>query len=163
MTIKEILADNRWNSIKDPMVGQVKIPRNEILERLPKSFRLLLEFTESRKLLKNKDTNMCLRKAHVQSKPKTQPDVAINLPEQMPRRANHLLQIVEQALRREVPPTHIREAELHDEASRLVDDLISPFVTKLEASASELLKRKLPAAQVKAQLAEKFRSLAARS
>jgi hypothetical protein len=63
-----------------------------------------------------------------------------------------LLQIVEQTLRREVPPEHLREAGLEEEAAKVALELLEPIRAKIEAAAYKLLRRGVPHERIRERL-----------
>ncbi len=63
-----------------------------------------------------------------------------------------LLQIVEQTLRREVPPEHLREAGLEEEAAKVAIELLEPIRMKIAAAAYKLLRRGVPPNKVRGRL-----------
>jgi hypothetical protein len=67
-----------------------------------------------------------------------------------------LLQIVEVTLRREVPPEHLREAGLEEEAARVAIELLELIRARIEAAARELLRRGLPPDEVIEKLGGKI-------
>ncbi|MCK4405628.1 MAG: hypothetical protein KAV43_03885 [Hadesarchaea archaeon] len=67
-----------------------------------------------------------------------------------------LLQIVEQTLRREVPPEHLREAGLEEEAAKVALEILEPIRMKIAAAASELLRRGVPPDRVRERLGRKL-------
>jgi hypothetical protein len=66
-----------------------------------------------------------------------------------------LLQIVEETLRREVPPEHLREAGLEEEAARVTSELLEPIRARIEAAAYKLLRRGISPGEVREKLGEK--------
>ena len=68
----------------------------------------------------------------------------------------HLLKIVEQALQQEVPPEHLHEAGLGEEAARVALELLEPVRMKIEASAYKLLRRGVPPDRVRERLGRKL-------
>ena len=67
-----------------------------------------------------------------------------------------LLQIVEQTLRREVPPEHLREAGLEEEAEKVALELLEPIRMKIAAAASKLLRRGVPPNRVRERLGKRL-------
>ena len=67
-----------------------------------------------------------------------------------------LLQIVEQTLRREVPPEHLREAEIAEEAAKVALELLEPIRAKIEAAAYGLLRKGVPHERVRERLGKKL-------
>jgi hypothetical protein len=67
-----------------------------------------------------------------------------------------LLQIVEQTLKREVPPEHLRGAGLEEEAAKVALELLEPIRARIEAAAYELLRRGLPPDEVREKLFPKM-------
>ncbi|MBA7595004.1 hypothetical protein ES703_01963 [subsurface metagenome] len=67
-----------------------------------------------------------------------------------------LLQIVEQTLRREVPPEHLAEAEIEEEAAKVALELLGPIRAKIEAAAYDLLRRGVPPDRVMERLGRKL-------
>ena len=67
-----------------------------------------------------------------------------------------LLQIVEDTLRREVPPEHLREAGLEEEAARVALELLGPIRARLEAAAYEFLRKGVSHERVRERLGRKL-------
>ena len=67
-----------------------------------------------------------------------------------------LLQIVEQTLRKEVPPEHLREAGLEEEAAKVALDLLEPIRARIEAAAYKLLRRGVSPDKVKERLGRRL-------
>jgi len=59
-----------------------------------------------------------------------------------------LLQIVEQTLRKEVPPEHLREAEIEEEVARVTSELLEPIRAKI----GELLRRGMSPDKIRERL-----------
>lgn len=67
-----------------------------------------------------------------------------------------LLRIVEEALRREVPPEYLAEAGLEEEAARIAVELLEPIRMKIEAAAYELLQRRISSGDIVRRLSRRF-------
>jgi len=59
-----------------------------------------------------------------------------------------LLQVVEQTLRREVPPEHLREAEIEEDVARVTSELLEPIRARIE----ELLRRGMSPGRIRERL-----------
>jgi len=67
-----------------------------------------------------------------------------------------LLQIVEETLRTEVPPEHLREAGLEEEAARVALELLEPIRARIEAAAYKFLQRGVPPDRVRDRLGKRL-------
>jgi hypothetical protein len=67
-----------------------------------------------------------------------------------------LLQIVEEALMREVPAEHLREAGLEEEAAGITTELLEPIRARIEAAARELLRRGVPRGRIRERLGRRL-------